>query len=115
MIKATQTFYEVVKDPKAQIITTMNILPAVGLSLDVIFLYDGPDPGNTFQMFDSIDSTLSLLSRKTFSDLVGTLDSTYTPGLRGSFNTLPTTNLTQGYLDAILDQARVRSDSSRLR
>ncbi|KAL1871113.1 hypothetical protein Daus18300_004858 [Diaporthe australafricana] len=104
VLNATQTFSDVNTDPKAQIITTINETP-IGISALVLFFYDGPDPGTAFEMFDSVDHTISLVKAQTFSTFVSTIDSSISLNPRGTFNSLPTTKTTPAFLAAVKSQA----------
>lgn len=106
VLNATQVFSDVNTDPKAQIITTINATP-VGLAALVLFFYDGPDAGTTFEMFDSVDYTISLVRAQTFSTFVSTIDSSIALNPRGTFNSLPTTKTTPAFLAAVKNQASV--------
>lgn len=106
VLNATQVFSDVNTDPKAQIITTINATP-VGLAALVLFFYDGPDPGTAFEMFDSVDHTISLVRAQAFSTFVSTIDSSISLNPRGTFNSLPTTKTTPAFLAAVKNQASV--------
>lgn len=73
----------------------------------IIFFYDGPDPGNVFSMFDGISSTINLATTQTFYSFILELASEINSSPRGSFNTLPTTRTTLGFLTAITNQTAV--------
>lgn len=109
IIAATQKFSEVNTDPKAQLITTLNTTPLGSLTF-VIYFYDGPDPGNVFSMFDGIESTINLVSTQTFSSFVSLVDSNIQTSPRGSFNTMPTTKLSAGFLAAVANQSQALSN-----
>lgn len=79
----------------------------------VIFFYDGPDPGNVFSMFDSIDSTVNLATTQTFYNFILEVNSEIGTSPRGSFNTLPTTKTTLGFLTAISNQTTVSAMTLR--
>ncbi|KAJ0114975.1 hypothetical protein J7T55_001382 [Diaporthe amygdali] len=104
VLNATQVFSDVNTDPKAQIITTINATP-IGTSALVLFFYDGPDAGTVFEMFDGVDHTISLVKQQTFSNFVSTVDSSVSVNPRGTFNSLPTTKTTPGFLAAVKNQA----------
>lgn len=108
IVDATNTFGETIDDPKAQLITTFN---GVGLDIGtealVLFFYDGPDPGDSFAMFDDIDSTIDLVTTQTFADFVGTINSKIQTSPRGAFDVLPTTKLTPTFISAVLNQTEV--------
>ncbi|KAH8748651.1 hypothetical protein F5883DRAFT_238608 [Diaporthe sp. PMI_573] len=104
VLNATQIFSDVNTDPKAQIITTINATP-VGLAALVLFFYDGPDAGTSFEMFDGVDHTISLVRAQPFSSFVSTVDSSLSSNPRGTFNSLPTTKTTPAFLAAVKNQA----------
>lgn len=58
-------------------------------------------------MFDGIDSTLDLVATQNFSSFISTINSEIQTSPRGSFNTLPTTELSTGFIAAIANQSRV--------
>lgn len=112
VLAATQQFSESNTDPKAQLITTLDAT-ALGAFVFVIFFYDGPDPGSVFSMFDSIDATVNLVTTQTFYSFILELNSAIATSPRGSFNTLPTTTTTLGFLNAISNQTTVNAMTLR--
>lgn len=109
IVNATVQFGDTVDDPKAQLITSWI---AVGANLThgvlALMFYDGLDPGDNFAMFDGIPTTLDLAYEQSFVDMVATADSNVDTSPRGTFSVLPTTKITTGFLNAILNQSEVR-------
>lgn len=79
----------------------------IGTAAFVLFFYDGTNPGDSFAMFDGIDSFIDLVKLQTFADFVGTADSRVQSSPRGTFEVLPTSKLTTTFMDAVLNQSNV--------
>lgn len=101
LLNATAIFSEINTDPKAQIIMTLEGLPALEIIPVVIFFYDGPDPGDSFAMFDDILATVNGALVQSFSSFVGGQATNLLSFIRGTAHTLSVSAMTPAILDAI--------------
>lgn len=103
LLNATNQFSATNTDPKAQIITTVNVLAGVAEGILLSF-YDGPNPPPEFAPFEKIPALSSDVSSRSFSSLAKSSPSRATSGTRGAFHTLSTTALTQGFLNVVYNE-----------
>lgn len=108
LLNATAIFSEINTDPKAQIIMTIEGLPALEIIPVVIFFYDGPDPGDSFAMFDDILPTINGALVQSFSSFVGGQATNLLSFIRGTAHTLSVSAMTPAILDAIKTEVEVR-------
>ncbi|KAG8157918.1 hypothetical protein KVR01_012190 [Diaporthe batatas] len=101
LIKATEIFTRTVTDPKAQVILTLEGLPAVGLIPYVLFFYDGPDPGASFAMFDGILPVNSGTIKQPFSTFVGAQATQLLQSSRGTSHTVSVSAFTVELLEVV--------------
>ncbi|EPQ26170.1 uncharacterized protein PFL1_06377 [Pseudozyma flocculosa PF-1] len=103
LVNATYDFSENNKDPKAQVITTLNHVGLVGPGAILLAIYDG-DPGSTnpFAAFDKVPSQKLLGDFKTqsFNDAISGVPSGLQAGHRGLFHSV----MFQRYSKPLLDQ-----------
>ena len=114
VLNATTKFFQENQDPKAQIITTL-VGSLIGTSTIVIFFYDGPTAPASFAQFEKI-TPLTLLPNvrsQGFSSFVSGIPSQAVFNPRGTFNTMSTSGLTVGFVDAVkreVDVLELRND-----
>lgn len=101
LLDATYIFSSTNTDPKASIITTLNVLSGIPEAVLLTF-YDGPHPPPSFlDAFATIPALYTDISTRSFSSLTSAAPSGVTAGTRGAFHTLSTTGLTRGFLAAV--------------
>ncbi|ROW05742.1 hypothetical protein VMCG_05184 [Cytospora schulzeri] len=101
LLNATAIFSETNTDPKAQLIMTLEGVPALAIIPVVIFFYDGPDPGNSFSMFDDILADVNGALVQSFSSFVAGQATELLSFIRGTAHTLSVSAMTAPLLDAI--------------
>lgn len=104
---ATALFFEQNKDPRAQIITTLDG-GATGTSALVLFFYDGPSKPAGFSFFDGIPSTINTVKAQSFSSFVSGIPANIQTNARGTFDSFSTSALTKPFIDAIANETSVR-------
>lgn len=107
MISATQKFYDSNKDPKAQIITTLEGF-VDNVTAIVLFFYDGPNKPASFDFFDDAKSLISTVKTQSFASFVNGIPSELELNSRGAFNSLSTSKLTPAFLAAVQNETLVR-------
>jgi hypothetical protein len=105
VINATQEFYATNTDSKAQIITTVNGEVEGSTSL-VLFFYDGPTRPALFKPFNNIPTVFNDIRSQTFSTFVSSVPSELSQNIRGTFNTISTSQLTLGFLAAVYNETK---------
>jgi len=110
VLAATATFAAENKDPKAQIISTIQDIEAVGTVAAVTLFYDGPTKPSSFDVFDGIPSLLNSVQTQSFTAFIKSIPDTPVPGLRGAFASFSTSELTPSFLAAVKNEFDV-SDS----
>lgn len=112
ILNATAQFYHDNTDPKAQIITTVSGSP-LGTSTLVIFFYDGPTQPASFDGFESIIplTILQNVGTQSFSSFISSIPSTLAVNPQGTFDTLSTSALTPGFIQAVKQEADVRKSA----
>lgn len=108
VFNATEIFSRTNTDPKAQIILTIEGLPGSGVTPVVLFYYDGPDPGDSFAMFDDIPSTLPSTIVQSFSSFVAGQAYDLLSFIRGTSHTLSVSEITPAVLEAVKTEMEVR-------
>ncbi|KAL1857352.1 hypothetical protein Plec18170_003476 [Paecilomyces lecythidis] len=103
VLNATVEFYKQNTDPKAQIITTLEG-SGVGTASLTLFFYDGPSKPAIFDLFDGIPATYNGAKVQSFSQVVEEFPATLETNVRGTFDTLSTSELTQGFVDAVKNE-----------
>lgn len=106
VLNATTEFYKQNTDPKAQIITTL-VGSALGTSSITLFFYDGPLKPAGFDLFDGIPTLSNTVRKQSMSSMVQGFAAQFESNVRGTFNTLSTTALTQGFVDAVKNETDV--------
>lgn len=108
VLNATETFYKTNTNPKAQIITTVSG-SLIGTSALVIFFYDGPTAPASFAPFEDIIplTLLPNLRSQSFSSFVSGIPSKLVVNPRGTFDTLSTSKLTTGFVEAVKSETDV--------
>ncbi|POS76643.1 hypothetical protein DHEL01_v204955 [Diaporthe helianthi] len=101
LINATEIFTRTVSHPKAQLIMTLEGLPALGLAPYMLFFYDGPDPGDSFAMFDDIISISSGTLKQPFSSFVAAQATQLLQTSRGTSHTVSVSAITVELLQAV--------------
>lgn len=104
LLNATAQFSATNTDPKAQVITTIDVLSSGPTGVLLLF-YDGPNPPPEFAAFESIPAVFSDVSSRSFSSLASSSPDQTTAGTRGAFHTLSTTGLTLGFLNAVYNES----------
>jgi hypothetical protein len=108
-MNATEVFTRTNTDPKAQLIVTLEGLPAAGLTPVLLFFYDGPDPGDSFAMFDSIIPVSSTTLSQPFSSFVAAQATQLVQTSRGTSHTVSVSALTVPFLEAVKTEVEVRA------
>ncbi|KAI9649811.1 hypothetical protein NHQ30_002393 [Ciborinia camelliae] len=105
LITATNTFQQENKDPKAQVILTINSGLASGAIL--ILFYDGPSQSSAFDTYNNVGAIplISNLKTQSFSSFSKATPSNLQAGHRGAFHTMMTTNLTPGFMTAVYNES----------
>lgn len=111
LLNATEVFTRTVTDPKAQVIMTLEGLAtgAVGLTPVALLFYDGPDPGDSFSMFNGIIPVSSGTLKQPFSNFVTAQATQLIQNNRGTSHTVSVSAVTLPLLDAIKTEVQVRS------
>lgn len=109
LLKATEVFSSTVTDPKAQVILTLEGLPGLGLTPAVLMFYDGPDPGDSFAMFDGIIPVSSGTLTQPFSKFVAAQATQLLQNSRGTSHTVSVSAVTLPLLEAVNTEVQVRS------
>lgn len=105
---ATAKFNAENKDPKAQIITTLNTMANTGTLLAVEIFYDGPTKPPIFDVFDNITVVFSTVAaNRTFSSFVKSIPLELNTDFRGAFASFSTTDLTESFLVAVKTEYQV--------
>jgi hypothetical protein len=106
LINATQRFFDENKDPKAQIITTLEA-SSLGVNGLALFFYDGPEKPESFDLFDGLLTTLDNTGKKSFKELIYSFPANLVLNARGTFASFSTTVLTPRFQEAIRAEAAV--------
>lgn len=112
LLNATQRFFEESKDPKAQIITTLDG-GGLGVSSLALFFYDGPEKPEIFDMFDGLLTTLDNTGKKSYKKLVNSFPAEIVLNSRGTFGSFSTTSLTRRFIEAVKQEVEVRTNYVR--
>ncbi|KAF8632474.1 hypothetical protein AX15_001873 [Amanita polypyramis BW_CC] len=104
-VKAAVTkFVDTVSDPKASIITALNVIPGQIIVAQIIF-YDAPNPpAGMFDAFMDIPSISEDISTRSLLSLVQSSPANLTHGQRNAFDTTPILNYTPRVIDAIINE-----------
>jgi len=109
VLAATSKFNSENKDPKTQIITTLNTITGIGTLPMVNVFHDGPDKPPSLAMFDNITVAFSTVAgNQSFSGMVNSIPTAPTPDLRGTFASFSTSDLPESFLAAIRSEHLVR-------
>lgn len=108
LLNATERFFYENTDPKAGLITTLDG-GALGVSSLTLFFYDGPEKPAIFDMFDDLLFTLSNTGTKSFKNFINSFPANLVTNARGTFASFSTTELTAGFMEAVRQEAEVRS------
>ena len=108
LLNATEVFSRTVTDPKAQVILTLEGLPVLALTPVVLMFYDGPDPGDSFAMFDGIIPVSSGTFKQPFASFVAAQATQLLQNNRGTSHTVSVSAVTLPVLDAIKTEVKVR-------
>ncbi|KZT01207.1 FAD dependent oxidoreductase [Laetiporus sulphureus 93-53] len=102
---ATANFANNVTDPKAAIITTLDYTLG-SIIASVLMFYDAPtQPVGIFDEFLAIPALCTNVASRPFLDLVQVEPTNETANFRGYYNTVPLVEITDGIMNAVLDQA----------
>ena len=112
VLNATEVFCQTSTDPKAQILLTIEALPGSGITPVVLFFYDGPNPGDSFSMFDGIPAALNTIEVQSFSTFVAAQASELLVSIRGVADTLSVSQFTPAVLDAVKSEIEVSQSCS---
>ncbi|CAO1639588.1 unnamed protein product [Sympodiomycopsis kandeliae] len=96
------------KDPKAQIIPTLDYAVAGAVKVFIVLaFYDGPKPpADIFAKFDDAKPLTDAWGTKAFLDLVKGTPSEVASGHRGAFHSVQLTNFSRSVLDLIASEAK---------
>lgn len=103
LIEATQTFQDTNKDPKAQVILTINGGLAPGAIL--LSFYDGPSRPAAFDPYNNITPLLGSLETQSFASFSQVSPSGIASGNRGAFASLSTSGYTLNFLKAVVNES----------
>lgn len=99
-------------DPKAAMEFSYNSFDGgLTYSLVGLFMYDGPDPGNSYWMYEDIPNLYDGRNLTTIAAFVESVETQGQINVRGTFNTVATTTHSKGYLDAIKAEIEVRTET----
>ncbi|KAL2274187.1 hypothetical protein FJTKL_03591 [Diaporthe vaccinii] len=101
LLNATEVFSRTVTDPKAQVILTLEGLPVLSLTPVVLMFYDGPDPGDSFAMFDGIIPVSSGTLKQPFTTFVAAQATQLIQNNRGTSHTVSVSAVTLPLLEAV--------------
>lgn len=88
---------------------TLEGLASLALTPVMLFFYDGPDPGDSFAMFDGIIPVSSGTLKQPFSSFVAAQATQLLQTSRGTSHTVSVSAITVPLLDAIKTEVQVRS------
>lgn len=88
---------------------TLEGLPTPGLTPLMLFFYDGPDPGDSFAMFDGIIPVSSGTLNQPFSSFVAAQATQLVQTSRGTSHTVSVSALTVPFLEAVKSEVEVGS------
>ncbi|KAK3400816.1 hypothetical protein B0T20DRAFT_390681 [Sordaria brevicollis] len=102
ILNATSRFSYLNKDPRTQIITTLEGGP-LGTTALVLFFHDGPEKPKSFEVFDDIKPLIKAVKSQSFVSFVQTFPAQIREltNIRGGFITFSTSELSQTFLEAI--------------
>ncbi|CAD6448469.1 90d15712-ad23-465f-ab5d-77012b1c94e3 [Sclerotinia trifoliorum] len=105
LITATDKFQNENTDPKAQVILTINNGLIQGAIL--IMFYDGPDRPAAFDPYNNVRSLpiISDVKKQSFASFAKVTPSNLQAGYRGSFHSMMTTGLTEGFMKAVHNES----------
>ncbi|OIW31661.1 FAD-binding domain-containing protein [Coniochaeta ligniaria NRRL 30616] len=102
VLNATAAFNSENKDPKAQVITTLEAMANIGTLATVNLFYDGPTEPSSFDVFDGIKSALSTVTNnQSFATFIKSIPGVPVTDLRGAFASFSTSALPQSFLAAV--------------
>lgn len=107
LLNLTQRFFEESKDPKAQIITTLDGA-GLGVTSLALFFYDGPEKPEIFDMFDELLTILDNTGKKSYKSLISSFPAQIVLNSRGTFGSFSTTSLTSRFIEAVKQEVEVR-------
>ncbi|EGO57248.1 hypothetical protein NEUTE1DRAFT_109527 [Neurospora tetrasperma FGSC 2508] len=102
ILNATSQFSYLNKDPRTQIITTLDGGP-LGTTAEVLFFHDGPDKPASFELFDNITPLVKTVQSQSFVSFVQSIPAQVPEltNIRGAFITVATSELSQTFLEAV--------------
>lgn len=100
ILQATADFQVNNKDPKAQMITTLQGSP-LGPTALVLYFYDGPERPAVYDGFKGIPALIDSSRSQSFISFIKAFPSQLVTNVRGAFATLSTSSLTPKFLAAI--------------
>ena len=108
ILNATSEFAYLNKDPRTQIITTLEGSP-LGTTALVLFFHDGPEKPASFEVFDDIKPLIKAVKAQSFVSFVNTFPAQVRQltNIRGGFISFSTTELSQTFLEAIREETDV--------
>lgn len=86
---------------------TLEGVSALGLVPYMLFFYDGPDPGDSFAMFDGIIPATSGTLRQPFSSFVAAQATQLLQSSRGTSHTVSVSAITAELLEAVKKEVEV--------
>lgn len=116
ILNATFQFSYLNKDPRTQIITTLDGGP-LGTTAEVLFFHDGPDKPASFELFDNITPLVKTVSSQSFVSFVQSVPAQVPEltNIRGAFITFATSELSQTFLKAVRQETDVSSCASEIK
>lgn len=106
LMNATAVFAKKNADPKAQVITTINVIAGIPSGILLAF-YDAPTaPAGTFDMFTAVPSLISDLQTRSFLSLVQAAPTNITSGSRGLYMSANVLKLDSTVLSSTLNESR---------
>ncbi|KAK4151561.1 bifunctional solanapyrone synthase [Chaetomidium leptoderma] len=113
LLNATQRFYDESKDPKTQIIVTLEG-SGLGVGAMALFFHDGPEKPEIFDMFDGLLTTIDNTGSKSYKQLINSFPAQLVLNARGTFHSFSTTKLTGRYIEAVRAEAEAIGQVSAL-
>ncbi|KAK3901720.1 bifunctional solanapyrone synthase [Staphylotrichum tortipilum] len=104
VLNATQHFVDHNKDPRTQLILSLDAT-ALGVSSLPILFHDGPNKPADFNVFDRLLTVVDNTGRKPFANLVAGFPFDLVVSARGTFASFSTTALTPRFLEAVKNEA----------
>jgi hypothetical protein len=102
VLAATSKFNAESKDPRTQVITTLQTMVGFGTLATVNIFNDGPTKSPSLAVFDNITLAFGTVSgNQSFSNMIKSIPPVPVPDLRGAFASFSTSDLPECFLEAV--------------